>query len=319
LDAVILAGDSGSSVPVLGDNKAFLRYREKPLVLWVVEALERSRSISSATVVGPKERLEEVLADYSGPKPLRVWEQGRDVFENTYYGALSTFDAYREGASEEDLKASPESDKAVFVLTSDLPLIEPFEIDHFIETAPLDSGNIIYGFTREDLLEPFTPRGVPPGQWWMYYCFKEYIARHSNIFCLRPLHLSAVLEKYVPIIYDLRYQRHLRNVVGGMLAVSRYVLTPGNLYYYFLFQMAKSSHRRGWTGFRDRLRNHLSKDKVEKRMSAILQTTGHIHETVGPGPTLDVDDELSFRELNERGEEWKRTQLEMLDRARAGL
>ncbi len=316
LDALVLAGDSESSVPVLGDNKAFLLYREKPLLLWVIEALDRSETVSSTTVVGPKERLEKTLSGFSATKPLRVWEQGKNVFENIYYGALSTFADYHEGASEEDLKKSPESDKAVFVLTSDLPLIEREEIDHFIRTAPLATGNIVYGFTRESHLEPFTPGHVKPGEWWMYYCFQEYIGRHSNIFCFRPLHLGDVIERYVPIIYDLRYQRHFRNVVGGILAVSRHVFAPANIFYYFMLQAAKSSHRRGWYRVRDKLRRYLPVAAIEKRASIILQTSGHIHETIGPGPTLDVDDEVSFRELQARGEEWKRIQMEMLEKAR---
>ncbi|MFO8055930.1 MAG: NTP transferase domain-containing protein [bacterium] len=317
LDAIVLAGDSEAAVPVLGDNKAFLLYKEKPLVTWVVEALERSETVSSITVIGPGSRLEKSLTGYSSAKPLHVREQGRDIFENIYYGALSTFPAYREGATEEELKSSPESDKAVFALTSDLPLIEPFEIDHFISTAPLDSANIVYGFTREDLLEPFTPHGVAPGEWWMYYCFKEYIARHSNIFCFRPLHLGAVTGKYVPIIYNLRYQRHFRNVVSGLFAISRYVLTPGNLFYYFLLQIAKTSHRRGWHRLRDMIRPYVPVAVVEKRISRLFQTSGRILETIGPGPTLDVDDELSYREIQERGHEWKKLQLELLEKERA--
>ena len=122
MDARILAGENEASIPVKGINKAFLTFDGKPLVGMVIEALDRAETISSTIVVGPKAKLEAEIENVSTHKQLRVLEQGDNIFDNIWRGSLSTFPDYRPGMGSKELDHSS-ADKAVLVVTSDVPLL----------------------------------------------------------------------------------------------------------------------------------------------------------------------------------------------------
>jgi len=314
-DAIILAGEKEGCIQIEGTHKAFLPLQGKPLIHWVVSALDRCRAIRSMTIVGPVEKFAAALQGVRTEKPVRFLQQGENIFDNLWRGALSTFPEYRHGMTADDLRHSPQADKPVTIITCDVPLLEPVEVDHFLDTAPLDRGDIVFGVTRQEILAPFEPQEGKPGIAYIYFCVREGLIRHSNIMTMRPLKLSRLMEKQIPLIYRFRYQRYFRNVIPLMVEFLRFYRAPQAIYYFLLLQAAKNFNRHGWLGARDRVRRSLPLPQLERQFSNVIQTRFVAHETLGPGPTLDVDDEDSYRAFVENFDEWKALQREQIQAA----
>jgi hypothetical protein len=82
-----------------------------------------------------------------------------------------------------------------------------------------------------------------------------------------------------------------------------------------MMQTAKAAHRHGWIGLRELARKSLPIERVERNTSKVFQTPTAYHETIGPGPTLDVDDDDNYRTLNLLYDEWKAIQLDQISKA----
>ena len=78
LDVIITAGDRYASLPVLGENKAFLPIAGIPVLHYVLSAVEHARCTARIFVVGNKARLEQILSiphsPFQGTCPLVVLE-----------------------------------------------------------------------------------------------------------------------------------------------------------------------------------------------------------------------------------------------------
>ena len=142
----------------------------------------------------------------------------------------------------------------------------------------------------------------------MYFCVREGIYRHGNIALLRPAKFGHVMNTYMPIVYRLRYQRHFRNVVRTIFQIARYALTPTTVYLFLVMETAKFCHRRRWYRLCHLIRKAASRKTAEDLISWIFRTRVKSHETIGPGPILDVDDEESYQLLIEKRDEWKAIQ-----------
>lgn len=315
LDAIILAGGKEGSIPIQGQNKAFLPFRGRPLVGWVVAALERAETIRSITMVGPCEKSRSELAELKLTKPFHLLEQGGNIFENMWHGALSTFPGYHEGITASELQASPEADQAVVALTCDMPMLEPAEIDHFVNHLPLERADLVFGVTREEILRPFAPHGDDPGIGFIYFCAREFLVRHANIFCFRPLKLAHILETIIPNTYRLRYQRNWRNVLTAARDSITFSMPWGTLPLFFTLQFARFCHAHGLFALRDFVRKPLRAAMLENHVSKMLQTRFAYLETIGPGLTLDIDDEASYLAFLKMIDQWKPIQLEQIRRA----
>jgi len=316
MDAIILAGEKEGSIPVMGKNKALLSFRGRPLIRYVIDAVDRAETINSITIVGPRNKLETELAGYKTEKPLNFLEQGRNIFENIWQGTVSTFPEYRPGITSEELKGSPQADKAVVLLTCDMPMLEPLEIDRFVSAAPLDRADFVCGVTRHEMLEPYEPRGETPGIKFIYFCLRDRLIRHSNIFCMRPLKLAHVVEDFMPRVYNLRYQRHLRKVLSATAQFLWFFATrPGPLALFFLLESASYCHNHNLHRLRQILRRPIELEWAERITSEIFETRVATLETIGPGPTLDVDDEESYNAFVAMYDKWKEMQLEQLKSA----
>ncbi|MBN1297820.1 NTP transferase domain-containing protein [bacterium] len=94
LDAVVLAGTHRNPKRLIQDqNKAFLMLKNRPLVSYVVQACLESRRLDRVVVVGPRNELEQALADLKTdyPERLILVQQRSRVLENVWNGFLATF------------------------------------------------------------------------------------------------------------------------------------------------------------------------------------------------------------------------------------
>jgi GTP:adenosylcobinamide-phosphate guanylyltransferase len=312
VDAVVLAGDRAAARLLYGTNKAFLRLRGKPLLSYVVSALDRSDQVRSIHIVGPCDKLRELLSEFKYNKPVAYIEQGENVFQNIWYGSLHTFPEYERGSDYQALQNSPEADKSVLLCTCDIPLIEPAEIDHYIKNAPMADYDFCIGITRKELLLPFAPRGDEPGISFAYFVTREIVFRQANITMLRPLRLGYVMNELAPRVYQLRYQKQWKNIVKAFLALIGVGAGVKALYYYVVLQLGMSLDLRNRKRLRDLIRRGVAIPGVLACARPIFQTRVGVFETLGPGPTIDTDNEIDLVAADKMFERWKEIQLQML-------
>jgi CTP:molybdopterin cytidylyltransferase MocA len=312
LDAILLAGEKEGAIPVKGKNKALLSIRGKMLIEWVIDALDRSEAINSITVVGPEEKLGPIIEKIETEKPLKLLNQGNNIFENIWSGSLSTFPGYYPGIMAEELRKAGHEEKAIFIITSDVPLIDPVEIDDYIKRASLDKYDIVHGFTSKKILDCFLPKDGKPGITFYYYCVKEDILRHSNITIMKPLKLAHTLEYQIPLIYKLRYQRHLKNVIAAIKETIKLFPSPYILFLSIVMPTLMFLDHYNFHFARDIIRGFLKRDWVTFQASRIFKTRFVGQRTIGPGPTLDVDDDKSYQAFMEMWDEWKEIQSKQI-------
>jgi hypothetical protein len=312
VDAVVLAGDRSAARLLYGTNKAFLRLRGKPLLSYVISALDRASEIRSIHVAGPGDRLKELLAEFKYEKPVSYVEQGETVFKNLWYGALQTYPEYERGKDYRELRNSPEASKYILATTCDTPLLEPLEIDNFIKNAPMDNFDFVFGITRKELLMPFAPHGNDPGIDFACFVMKDIIFRHANCFLFRPLKLGYVMDDFIPLIYSIRYQKELSNIMKAMSSIVKAGAGLKALYYFILLQVGRSSDMKGRKWLRDFVRKGITLPKILEYAGPILQTRFGAFETIGPGPALDTDNEVDLAVADKMFERWKEIQGQML-------
>jgi molybdopterin-guanine dinucleotide biosynthesis protein A len=312
MDAVVLAGEKEGAKLIRGTNKALLPLRGRPLISYVIEALAGAKAIREIYVVGPDEKLREGLKDFSFAKPLHFVPQKTNIFENIWTGFFATLPEDARERSSSELLGTGHADKPVFVITCDTPLMRPVEVDRFIEDADLEKNDLVLGVTLKEQLLPFAPKDNQPGIEFAYFCFREFIVRHSNIYIMRVLKFARVLEVYIPLVYGIRYQKQLRNIINAIAAIIRLGIGPKAIYIFIMFQIGRSLDASGRYKARDVLRRRLPEKMVLDYLSKVLQTRCAILLTGGPGPALDIDNEVDLETAEKMLDKWQEIHARIL-------
>ena len=307
LNAIVAAGDKGKSHPVFGKNKAFLEVRGVPLITRVVTAVDGAHSVAEIYVIGPKARLEEALSPerYSPPvgKPVHIFEQHANLYENVWNTFLETIPAYREGESVESIANGPDGDSVSLVLAADMPLLTSAEVDEFISKCDMEKFDYVVGVTLEENLEHYYPAAGLPGIHLAYLHFREGNLRQNNMQMIRPFKI--LNRHYVQIMYDLRYQKEFSNTMRLAWEILRKEEGGwGTLGNYLLMQLSLLFSRLGLNTMRDFFRNRTYVDSVEDCVSRLLKTRFSISFTSLGGATLDIDSERDYEVIERRFFEW---------------
>ncbi|MGB2782658.1 MAG: nucleotidyltransferase family protein [Atribacterota bacterium] len=162
-NALILAGSKEKGPLEIAenvDNKALIMINGKPMIDYIVDALNNSENIDQIIVVGP----EKELHPYIGKKVKKILNPGNSILENMESG-LNFFD----------------SNDNLLLLTSDIPLITPEAIDEFLKICIKRKAYVGYPLiTKENIMKkyPETKR--------TYVTMKEGIFCGGNIAFFKP-------------------------------------------------------------------------------------------------------------------------------------
>ena len=143
MDVVILAGGVIDSedplfpfLPAdLPKNKAFITLNGKPILQWVLEALESSSRIDNIILVGQSEQ-----SGFTSSKPMYHLPDTGSMIENIISGV--TYSSQLDSSSTHTLIAS-----------GDIPLVEPQMVDWVIETAEKDLVDMSYYVITQEVME----------------------------------------------------------------------------------------------------------------------------------------------------------------------
>ncbi|HHY81790.1 MAG TPA: NTP transferase domain-containing protein [Clostridiales bacterium] len=161
INAVVLAGDSKKGAVQEGiDNKSLLPINGKPMVEYVIDALRDSPLVDKISIIGPTLPLKEHLGD-----KVDYYIESRDsLFENVKAG-LEPF----------------ANDKAVLVVTSDIPMITGEMVTDFIQKSMNLGCDFCYPIVEKQLNEKRFP-GVER----TYVRLKDGTYTGGNIIFLNP-------------------------------------------------------------------------------------------------------------------------------------
>jgi molybdopterin-guanine dinucleotide biosynthesis protein A len=180
INAIVLAGDNKKGFVQQGvDNKALLPINGKPMVEYVIDALRASPFIGRISVTGPVSMLKEHLGD----KADYYMEGKESLFENIKLG-MEPF----------------ANDKAVLIVTSDIPMITGEMVSDFVRRCIKQGGDFCYPIVEKQLNEERFP-GVER----TYVRLREGTYTGGNIIYLNPAVVDRC-EEFARKVIEFRKQ-----------------------------------------------------------------------------------------------------------------
>lgn len=161
VDAVVLAGapNNGQLKEASSEKwEAMIPIHGKPMVNYVIEALQDSSRIANIVVVGPLE-IKEVLVPN-----VHLVEAGESLTDNVY----------------RSIEVLEKKNKVLFV-TSDIPFVSAEAIDDFVDRCAELSGDIFYPIISREANQQVYPEAVRT-----YFPLKEGAFTGGNIILASP-------------------------------------------------------------------------------------------------------------------------------------
>ena len=300
LDAIVLAGTHSNPRRLIrGQNKAFLEIAGLTLVRRVVGSLLEAGTIGQVFVVGPVERLREVLAGLT--KRVTLVPQAGKMLANAWQAI---------GASEErfrSLHGRDDDERPLLFISSDLPLVSAAAIDDFVRRcAAQDAGqaapfSMLAGVAEEASLVPFYPDESRAGIMRPYVHLTDCRLRLANIYVGRPRTLAH--QEFLQTGFDHRKAEKWKNVMG---LAWRFLGQAGGIRAAWItlrLQATLLAARSEGAVYRA-LRRGNGRPLIEQACGTVLGGTVRIVITPYGGLSLDVDNEEDFAVLADRFAEW---------------
>ena len=291
LDALILAGDKESYVSVHQKNKAFLPLKEKFLVEYVIEAIDRSKFVKRIFVVGPLEQLMSHIDTSVYQKPVAFLPQSKSVIDNILksYETMYTW----------------KSDYPVLIVPSDIPLTTPSEIDAFISGSEYAKNDYVMGFQTEASLSVFYPTEAKQGIRMSYFYFKQFVGRHNNLHIAWPGRVKNV--ELINTTYNLRYQKKIQNYLQWVASIVPSIGSKGKvLRLTVLMQLALIGDYMGVYRISKSLRPFIDLKEIEACISDALGIRFKVYCMDFGAAAIDVDNEKDLEIISKRFDSWKK-------------
>lgn len=301
IDAVITAGDGKAARKVFKKNKAMLDLAGKPIIRHIVEVLLDCDEIDTIVAVGPKDAFEEVIGEFD----VKIVQQKRSLAENGWEGFLNTIDEYRQTG-----RLTPEiiekfKNKHVLFLSGDIPLISVKEIKEFISLCDMNRYDYIAGATSEKILDLFGPRKGRPGIKMATFRMWDANLRQNNLHMARPFALIESIDLVLKA-YEFRYQKEILNIIRSLIEITK--SSKGSisrtLTTYLLLQISAGFTAMGFPRVAHLVSFPVTKARVERLISDILNVRFKIVETTVGGAALDVDNEKDYIILSVMYRDW---------------
>lgn len=302
IDAIVLAGtDSNPKRLIVGQNKAFLEVGDEVLVQGVVNALRDAPSIHEIFVVGPAERLREMLGESLGD--VFIVEQSGSMISNAWAAIKASESRYRKRVGRDDPL------RPLLFISSDLPLVSTEAVEDFISRCAREDSRstvkyaMLTGVAEEASLTPYYPVDGQSGIHRPYVNFSDCRVRLANIYVGRPRGLTN--HQFLQTGFAHRKAEKLVNVI---ILVWKFLSQRGGIRAAWitlrlqLTLMASKKKGRLYRWLRARNRT----GETEKACSDVLGGPVRIVVTPYGGLSLDVDNEEDFRILSRNYAAWSR-------------
>jgi GTP:adenosylcobinamide-phosphate guanylyltransferase len=205
VNALVLAGCGPRDKDDKGlSNKPFIMINGKPMIEYVIDALSRAAMVDRISVVGPRPLLERFIKD----RVAYIIDQSKSIFDNLNRG----IQPFKE-------------DGRVLVATSDIPMITPGAVDHFISKSQQSAADLCYPIVSKDINEQKFP-----GTRRTYVKLKEGVFTGGNMMYLNPRMISTCGEFAKKLLEYRKRPLKTSRLIGfsflvrfllGMLSISK--------------------------------------------------------------------------------------------------
>lgn len=301
IDAVVTAGDGKAARRLFKKNKALLDVAGKPIIRHIVETLLKCDEIDRIVVVGPREEFLEVIGDLD----VDIVQQKRSLAENGWEGFLHTIPEFRsQGLCTEEI-IEKYRDKYVLFLSGDIPLISVREIKEFLSKCDMERYDYIAGATSEEILKLFGPRKGKPGIKMATFRMRDGNLRQNNLHMARPFVLIESIDLVLKA-YEYRYQKEFVNIIRSLFEIVRLgrKSLAQTLGIYLLLQISAGLSALGFERAARIASWPVTRARMERLISNLLNTRFRIVETTVGGAALDVDNEKDYMTLSIMYKDW---------------
>ncbi len=310
ISAIVLAGDKKGAKAINHQNKAFLLFNGEPLIIHVLRALKAARRVERIIAVGPAERLRSVIgtSDLPDSDKILVVDQRQNLIENGKAGFAASLGMEYSPALFHSLRRSEHVETPVLLVSCDIPLVTPWEIDELVSRSDITRYDYCVGLTKDDVLRAYYPRDDMPGIVMAYFHLREGRCRQNNMQVVKPLKIHRLV--FIEQMYLARYQKKFSNMFRLILVflfVGRWMFNATRLY--LGLQSARSLYKRRKGGRlyeRIRMTNRLKSltrcigGIMDMRMAGVFTSYG--------GAVLDIDNAKDMKIAETMRERWMRHQ-----------
>ena len=306
VSVIVLAGEGKDSRRIHDRSKLYLAFQGEPLLVRLLSALEKVPGITGVCVVGPGQRIREVLQANEQGAMLAEWitivEQRDNIYENCEAGVSHFIPEYT-------LEGSPiseaQSDQSFLLLPVDMPFVTPAEITEFLTGAANHDLDYAVGMTEEAALKAFQPADDLPGIAHNYLHLGEGNYRLNNLHLIKPF--KVLNRGFIAKMYTRRHQGNVINVLQTLwdfMVAERMGPGPVGFFVYLEFLVLLRHLRlHRWV---DRLRKFASRQRVAEHTSKLLGARVAIVETRIGGCAIDIDSDEDYRAVEQRYSEWSK-------------
>ncbi|HRR22176.1 MAG: NTP transferase domain-containing protein [Bacteriovoracaceae bacterium] len=301
IDAVVTAGDGKAARRLFKKNKALLDVAGKPIIRHIVETLLKCDEIDRIVVVGPREEFLEVIGDLD----VDIVQQKRSLAENGWEGFLHTIPEFRSQGLCTEAIIEKYRDKYVLFLSGDIPLISVREIKEFLSQCDMERYDYIVGATSEEILKLFGPRKGKPGIKMATFRMRDGNLRQNNLHMARPFVLIESIDLVLKA-YEYRYQKEFINIIRSLFEIVRLgrKSLAQTLGIYLLLQISAGLSALGFERAARIASWPVTRARMERLISNLLNTRFRIVETTVGGAALDVDNEKDYMTLSIMYKDW---------------
>lgn len=186
LNAVILAG-SGDDDKL--PNKPLLKIKDKPMILYVTDALKATGIVDRIVIVGNAKNLSPL---FKGDDICHVINGGKNMMDNLVLGVKYLGDSER-----------------ILVLTSDIPMITPEAIVDFVEKARAIGGDFCYPIVKKEVNKEKFPKAKRT-----YARLREGTFTGGNIIYMNPRIIDNLMDKAQQVIENRKRPIKLVRMLG---------------------------------------------------------------------------------------------------------
>ena len=307
IDAIIAAGEKKGSQTIIQQNKAFLPLNGKPLIYYIIKALDQVSMVNSIIVVGPIYKLDQhliktkLLANIQ--KDVKFIEEKANLLENAKAGFVASIKQVPDDTPFHLLKNSQYENKSVFYLPSDIPLVTSFEINEFLCKADMENYDYSIGLCSEQILANYYPRDHVQGIRMSYFHTKDGRFRQNNFHLGKPLKVGNLIQ--IENMYEIRYQKKIINMI---MMIFRLIKTNKKIYrslwHYLLLQLGLFSYTYNLSNPYRAFTRMNSVNNILHCINHLLGTRTEVVMTNYGGAALDCDNAESYKVLSAMFSKW---------------
>ncbi len=296
MKAIVFATDqSCSNYRIKGVSSPFFNLQGRPILLYVLVALDQLSEIDEIVVLGPVPQIMSVLeaALFTVPfsKKISVLPQKAQLLEELQSAIVGG----NTQQTSDPLQVLP-SDEVVLCLPGDIPLITTAEIEAFIAASDMTTYDYCIGITEEEVLRDFYPAGEKSGIKKPDIHLKDKRFRLNNLHLLQSAKIGTMLQNKSDDFSEK----------NGM-ATSWTNALPG--YMATLFEAL--FNKAGQTPPSAASLQDSSLASLEARLSQLSQLKLKFTGRWKGGGALNIDDAACYQAISERIDDWRKLSADL--------